>query len=78
MKIKDAKELVAKMEQLSKNLGKLKDYSDSQGRDNILEQIAEQATVNSPLGYIFEAAKNITDKEIERLTNLIDNAEIEA
>ena len=85
MKVKEVKEMVEKLTQLARNLENLQALADGNlgsmpNKDDARawsEETAEMAQLNSPLSYVFEAAKNVTTNEIERLNKLIDDAEID-
>lgn len=84
MKITEVKRIIEGLERLSRNLERLRALSigvmatlpDEDKAREWSEKIADMAYVDSSLPNIFQAAKTVTDNEINRLNELIDNAEV--
>lgn len=84
MKISEVKLIIKSLERLSRNLENLRALSmganaslpDKYKAQEWSEKIADMAGVNSSLSDIFHEAKNVTDNEIYRLNELIDNTDI--
>ena len=84
MKISEVKRIIESLEGLSNNLENLRALStgimaslpDKDKAREWSEKIADMASVDSSLPNIFQEAKNVTDNEIKRLNELIDNTEI--
>ena len=84
MKISEVKRIIESLKRLSKNLENLRALSTGcmaslPNKDKAREwseKIADMAYVDSSLPNIFQEAKNVTDNEINRLNELIDNAEV--
>lgn len=84
MKIAEVKRIIEGLERLSRNLEHLRALSigvmatlpDEDKARKWSEKIADMAYVDSSLPNIFQEAKNVTDNEINRLNELIDNAEV--
>ena len=84
MKISEVKGIIESLERLSSNLENLRLLSTG-GKASLSvkedarrwsEKIADMAQLDSSLPNILQEAKNVTDKEIRRLNELIDNAEV--
>ena len=84
MKISEVKQIVDSLERLSQNLESLRALStgvkaslpDKDKAREWSENIADMAYVDSSLPNIFQEVKNVTDNEINRLNELIDNVEV--
>lgn len=84
MKISEVKRIIESLERLSSNLENLRALStgvmaslpDKDKAREWSEKIAGMASVNSSLPNIFQEAKNVTDNEINRLNELIDNTDV--
>lgn len=84
MKIAEVKHIIESLERLSRNLEHLRalssgDMAAMPGKDKAREwseKIENMASINYSLPNIFQEAKNVTDNEINRLTELIDNTEV--
>lgn len=84
MKISEVKSIIESLERLSRNLENLRALStgvmasmpDKDKACEWSEKIADMASVDSSLPNIFQEAKNVTDNEINRLNELIDNVEV--
>ena len=84
MKISEVKHIINSLEMLSRNLENLKALStgcmaslpNKSDAKRWSENVADMASLNSPLPNIFQEAKNVTDNEIARLNDLIDNTEV--
>lgn len=84
MKISEVKGIIESLERLSSNLENLHLLSTG-GKASLSvkedarrwsEKIADMAQLDSSLPNILQEAKNVTDNEIKRLNELIDNAEV--
>lgn len=86
MKIAEAKEIITSLKKLSTNLEKLRALSmgnmgsmvgEAKAREwcKNIESMAD--IYNIPLPIVFQEAKNVVDNEINRLTDLIDNTDID-
>lgn len=84
MKISEVKGIIESLERLSSNLENLRLLSTG-GKASLSvkedarrwsEKIADMAQLDSSLPNILQEAKNVTDNEIKRLNELIDNAEV--
>lgn len=84
MKISEVKDIIERLERLSSNLENLRllstggnaSISVKEDAQRWSEKIADMAQVDSSLPNILQEAKNVTDNEIKRLNELIDNAEV--
>ena len=84
MKIAEVKRIIEGLERLSRNLESLRALSigvkaslpDEDKAREWSEKIADMAYVDSSLSNIFQAAKNVTDNEINRLNELIDTTDV--
>ena len=84
MKISEVKHIIESLERLSRNLENLRllstggkaSMSVKEDARRWSDNIADMAQVDSSLPNIFQDAKDVTDKEIRRLNELIDNAEV--
>lgn len=84
MKISEVKDIIERLERLSSNLENLRllsiggnaSMSVKEDAQRWSEKIADMAQVDSSLPNILQEAKNVTDNEIKRLNELIDNAEV--
>ena len=84
MKISEVKRIIESLERLSSNLENLRALStgvmaslpDKDKAREWSEKIAGMASVNTSLSNIFQEAKNVTDNEINRLNELIDNTDV--
>lgn len=84
MKISEVKRIIESLERLSSNLENLRALStgvmaslpDKDKAREWSDKIAGMASVNTSLSNIFQEAKNVTDNEINRLNELIDNTDV--
>lgn len=84
MKISEVKHIIEGLERLSRNLAKLRalstgtmaSLSDIDKAREWSEKIADMASVDSSLPNIFCEAEYVIDNEINRLNELIDNADV--
>ena len=84
MKVSEVKRIVEDLKRLSGNLENLRALStgvmaslpDKDKAREWSEKIADMASVDSSLPDIFQEAKNVTDNEINRLNELIDDADV--
>jgi hypothetical protein len=84
MKISEVKGIIESLERLSSNLENLRllstggkaSMSVKEDARRWSEKIADMAQLDSSLPNILQEAKNVTDNEIKRLNEVIDNAEV--